>query len=185
MFYRISTPQLRYDNSDFDMEGEIAQTDICQLTWETTHRINQDSFLRISMRNDLTEKVAVRRRDICVVVLDGIRDFKSKLLVECDGVIVVCLDMQVNLWDVLLCGQAQNMRQQLGACNHKVQELQGEAQVPKDEPKQSMVMKTKHNNWQKEKKKEKKINRMQRQIIKPLFFVNMLPQYHVFVTTLW
>ena len=64
----------------------------------------------------LGHDIAVWWRDVCVVILDGIGDFKSKFLVEIDSFIVIGLDMQVNLRDVLLGAQLKYMIQQLCAC---------------------------------------------------------------------
>ena len=49
--------------------------------------------------------------------------FESKLLVESDGIVVVCLNMQVYLRDVLLRREIKNMVQQLRPCQHKINQL--------------------------------------------------------------
>lgn len=72
------------------------------------------SFLCLS--DVFREDVAVWRRNVCVIVLDGICDFKSKFLIEVDGILIVCLHMQVNLRNILLRAEIKNMIQQFCTC---------------------------------------------------------------------
>lgn len=60
--------------------------------------------------------MAVRWINICVVVLDGFCDVKSKFLVEVDGIFIVGLHMQVNLGNILLGAEIKNMIQQFSTC---------------------------------------------------------------------
>jgi hypothetical protein len=50
-------------------------------------------------------------------------DFKSKLLVESNRIVIICLNMQVYLRDVLLRREIKNMVQQLRPCQHKINQL--------------------------------------------------------------
>ena len=52
--------------------------------------------------DELGKNKAVRRVNVRVIVLDCLRDFKSEFLIEVDGIFIVCLNMQVNFWHVLL-----------------------------------------------------------------------------------
>ena len=74
------------------------------------------SFLRLR-RDEFCEDMTVGWSNVCVVVLDGFSDFKSKFLVEIDGIFIVSLDMQVNLGNILLGAEIENMIQQSSTCN--------------------------------------------------------------------
>lgn len=62
------------------------------------------------------ENIAVWWGDVCIVVLDCFCDFKPKFLIKGYGIFIVCLDMQVNLRNVLLWAKIKNMIQQLCSC---------------------------------------------------------------------
>lgn len=53
--------------------------------------------------------VAIWRNNICVVVLNSIRDFKPKFFVKLDSIVIVCLHVQVDLTDVLFGAKINDM----------------------------------------------------------------------------
>ena len=58
--------------------------------------------LFLCLSDEFCKKIAVRRSNVRVIVLDGVRDFKSKFLVKVKGIFIVCLYVQVNLRNILL-----------------------------------------------------------------------------------
>lgn len=54
------------------------------------------------MSNKLGKNIAVRWSDVGIIVLNGICNFKPEFLVESNGIFIVCLHVQINLWGVLL-----------------------------------------------------------------------------------
>lgn len=75
-------------------------------------------MLFLCLSNILGKDIAVWRGDVCVVILDGFRDFKPKFLIEVYGVLIVCLNMQVNFRNILLGAQIKRMVQQLFTCTN-------------------------------------------------------------------
>jgi hypothetical protein len=76
------------------------------------------SFLCSSLTNKFGKNIAIWRRDVFIVFFYRLRNFKPKLLVESNGIIVVRLNMQVYLRDVLLLTQIYHMVQQLRSCEN-------------------------------------------------------------------
>lgn len=66
-------------------------------------------FLRLRLRYEFRNNVAIRWSNVGVIVVDGFSDLKSELLVEVYGFFVVCLHMQVNLANVLLRAEIEDM----------------------------------------------------------------------------
>lgn len=60
------------------------------------------SFLGLLLSDELSKYITVWGSNVCVVVFDGVSDFKPKFLIEVDGIFIICLHVQVNLSDVLL-----------------------------------------------------------------------------------
>lgn len=78
--------------------------------------INSFEMLFLRLTDILGKNIAVWWGNVCIVVLDSVRDFKPKFLVKIYGILVVCLHMQVNLRHVLLGAEIKNMVQQLRTC---------------------------------------------------------------------
>lgn len=66
-------------------------------------------FLRLRLRYEFRNNVAIRWSNVGVIVVDGFSDLKSELLVEVYGFFVVYLHMQVNLANVLLRAEIEDM----------------------------------------------------------------------------
>jgi hypothetical protein len=81
------------------------------------------SFLCSSLANKFSNNITIWRCYVLIVVLYRLCYFKPKLLVERDGILVVCLNMQVYLGDVLLCTEIKNMVQQLCSCQNRINKL--------------------------------------------------------------
>jgi hypothetical protein len=85
--------------------------------------VEGSSFLCSRLADKFGNNITIWWRYVLIVVLYRLCYFKPKLLVERDGIVVVCLNMQVYLGDVLLCTEIKNMVQQLRSCQNRINEL--------------------------------------------------------------
>lgn len=66
----------------------------------------------------LGKNIAIRRGNVCIIVLDSFRDFKLKFLIEVYGIFVICLHMQIDLRNVLLGTEIKHVVQQTCTCTN-------------------------------------------------------------------
>lgn len=105
------------DNSDnfrsqnwFDVQRSSSSESDSMNVQETLFDV---SFCRFLWSDELGDNVAIWRCDFRIIVVDCVCDLKSEFFVELDGIIVVCLHVQVDLTYVLLRALVENMIQQL------------------------------------------------------------------------
>lgn len=63
---------------------------------------HQGSFFCVRLGNDFTEHVTIGWTDVHIIIPYGVCDFKSKLFIEGNCIVIVCLHMQVDLPNILL-----------------------------------------------------------------------------------
>lgn len=70
------------------------------------------NVLFLCLIDQLGNDIAIWWGNVCVIVLDGVCDFKPKFLIKTDGIFIVRLHMQVYLTNVLLRAKIKDMIQQ-------------------------------------------------------------------------